>query len=198
MNKLLAVAAGVSLSLLSGAVLAGPRHGGVYAEAQFGGGYPAYDDRGYRQRTTARVVDVQPIYRSVRVSQPRQECWDERVVYRDVRHDNNVAVGGLIGAVAGGVLGHQFGSGSGQAAATAVGAIIGANVGASHAAANTPRGYRSGYEQRCRVIDDSYVEQRVEAYDVRYKYQGRVYRTQLPYDPGDRITIDVDVRPVAY
>ena len=191
MNKLLLMATGVSVSMLGMApAWAGHRDrydDGYYAQQ------PAY---GYAsQRASARVIDAQPIYRSVRVSEPRQECWDERVSYRDARYDNNVAVGGLIGAVAGGVLGHQFG---GHGAGTAVGAVVGASVGANAAAANTPRGYYSGYEQRCRTVQDTHVEQQVEAYDVSYQYQGRVYHTQLPYDPGDRIEVDVDVRPVAY
>lgn len=207
MNKLLVMAAGLTTVMLaSPAVLAGPRDAyGSYGEQPYGGDYygsgqPAggYGGRPAPARAYARVIDAQPIYRSVRVSQPRQECWDEQVVYRDYRYENNVAAGGLIGAVAGGVIGHQFGGGSGRAAATAVGAIVGANVGANSAAANTPAYPRTGYEQRCRTVADSYVEQRVEGYDVSYKYQGRVYRTQMPYDPGERIAIDVDVRPVAY
>jgi len=194
MNKLLWAATGLSVSMLSA-----PAALADYRGYRGDNGYDRYDARAERTtRTYARVIDAQPIYRSVSVNRPHQECWDQRVVYNDPRRDNNIAAGGLIGAVAGGVLGHQFGGGSGRAVATAVGAVIGANVGANTAAANTPSYQRTGYEQRCRTVSESYVEDRVEGYDVSYKYQGRVYHTRMPYDPGDRIAIDVDVRPVAY
>lgn len=151
----------------------------------------------------ADVVNSQPIYRTVRVEQPRNECWDERVVYRDRRdgYDNNGAGGAVVGAVIGGVAGHQIGHGSGRDAATVLGAIIGASVGQSVAVRNNPRPYEServGYEERCRTVSDYHVEQRVEAYDVTYRYGGRTYHTTMPYDPGNRIPVDVNVRPVQY
>ncbi|HEY5719100.1 MAG TPA: hypothetical protein VIW02_01835, partial [Gammaproteobacteria bacterium] len=31
--------------------------------------------------TYARVLDSRPIYETVRVAVPREECWDERVVH---------------------------------------------------------------------------------------------------------------------
>jgi len=31
---------------------------------------------------------------------------------------------------------------------------------------------------------------------VTYRYHGHVYRTRLPYDPGSRLAVDVNVRPV--
>ena len=41
-------------------------------------------------------------------------------------------------------------------------------------------------------------EDRVEGYRVTYEYNGRRQTTQLPYDPGDRIRVRVDVRPDDY
>ncbi|WP_084197002.1 glycine zipper 2TM domain-containing protein [Solimonas soli] len=178
--------AGLSAGLLSGPVFAG-------AYGYPGRGYdapPAYSTQEY-----ARVIRTQPVYESVRVDEPRQECWNERVSYRDPRYDNNVAVGGLIGAVAGGVLGHQFGGGSGRGAATVLGAVVGAGVGSNTAAANTRYATQDGYQQRCRVVADSHYEDRVTAYDVTYRYGGRDYVARLPYDPGDRIAVDVNVQP---
>lgn len=141
------------------------------------------------------VLEAEPIMRRVRVTVPRQECWDEEVVYQ---HRPNVGGGALIGAILGGVVGHQFGGGSGQAAATAAGAVVGAHVGADHAA-RYGRGYdRVGYEERCRTIPETHWEERVDGYDVTYRYAGRVYHTRWPHDPGDRIPLDVNVRPVRY
>ncbi|TDU32084.1 uncharacterized protein YcfJ [Panacagrimonas perspica] len=152
----------------------------------------------------AEVVSANPIYRTVRVEQPRRECWDERVVYnerqdRDYWMDNGTA-GGLVGAIAGGVVGHQFGKGRGNKAATALGAVIGAGIGQRAAVQNSRErsgSYeRVGYEERCETKTDYRTEQRIDGYDVAYRYGGRVYNTTMPYDPGARIPVDVNVRPV--
>jgi uncharacterized protein YcfJ len=150
----------------------------------------------------AEVVSSQPIYRDVRVTVPREECWDERVVYDDGYRGgrDNSGVGAVLGAVVGGVVGNRFGQGSGRAVATAAGAVVGASAGAS-IGRNSGRVAREpsyGYEQRCRTVDDTRVEQRVDAYDVRYRYHGRIYDTRLPYDPGERLAVEVDVRPASY
>lgn len=153
----------------------------------------------------ADVIDTRPVYRDVRVSVPREECSEERVVYDDGYRGgrNNDGVGAVLGAVVGGVVGNRFGQGSGRALATAAGAVVGASAGAS-IGRNTGGhggGYREpsyGYEERCVTVQESRYEQRVEAYDVRYRYHGRIYDTRLPYDPGDRIAVEVNVRPASY
>lgn len=151
----------------------------------------------------ARVVSTTPIYRSMRISEPRQECWDERVVYHDHGRDDywfdNGTAGAFIGAIAGGVTGHQFGKGRGKDAATALGAVIGAGVGQRVALERSaPRYERVVYEQRCRTVHDSRYEQRLEAYDVTYRYNGRLYHTRMAHHPGERIPVHVDVRPAGF
>jgi uncharacterized protein YcfJ len=145
----------------------------------------------------ARVVHVDPIVRQVRVETPRKECWDETRYVESRPNISDAAVGGrtLLGAAIGGVIGHQFGSGRGRDAATVAGALIGAGVGYDSAAKRYPQG---GYEevvQRCDVRYQQEVEQRIEGYRVTYEYNGRHYKTQLPYDPGDRIRVRVAVAP---
>lgn len=173
--------------------VAGPKHDSAN-HGRYGGG-PDYAD----------VVSAEPIYRTVRIEEPRRECWDERVVYEE-RPDNgywfdNGVAGSVVGAIAGGVAGHQFGKGRGKDAATVLGAAIGAGVGQRVAVNNSrrnpgPESYeRVAYEERCQTITDFRTEQRIEAYDIAYRYGGRIYRTTLPYDPGSRIPVDVSVRP---
>lgn len=165
-----------------------------------------YDDRRNSSQEYGDVTDVQPLYREVRIEEPRRECYDERVVYqeRDERDGywlDNGRAGGLVGAIAGGVAGHQFGKGRGKDAATVLGAIIGAGVGQRVAYQNSaPRQTieRVAYEERCRTVSNYRIEQRVEGYDVTYRYGGRTYNTTLPYDPGKRIPLNVDVQPVSY
>ncbi len=170
---------------------------GVSATAQAGG----YYDRSYDEPRAgyAHVLSSQPIYREVRFSEPREECYQERVAYDDgYRRDNNEGIGALLGAVVGGVVGNRFGHGSGRGFATAAGVVIGAGAGAS-IGRNSGDGYRDqpayGYAQRCTTVDDYRVEQRVEGYAVTYRYHGQVYHTRLPYDPGERLAVDVNVRP---
>ena len=39
--------------------------------------------------------------------------------------------------------------------------------------------------------------ERVVAYDVTYQYHGREFRIRMPYDPGEQMAVNVDVRPPA-
>jgi uncharacterized protein YcfJ len=150
----------------------------------------------------ARVVDVQPLVTRVRVTTPQRECWDE-TRYDERGYGNgplprSSAGGAVLGAVIGGVLGHQIGSGRGRDAATAAGAVIGAAVGSKQAqrrggyAAVPPREYQV---QRCETRYRESWEERTDGYRVTYVYNGRRQVTELPYRPGDRIRVRVDVSP---
>jgi uncharacterized protein YcfJ len=152
--------------------------------------------RVHSQYEYARVVQVDPIVRRVRVETPRRECWDEVRPVAVRPHISDPSVGGrtLLGAAIGGVIGHQFGSGRGRDAATIAGAVIGANVGYDSAAKHA-YGTREEVVQRCDVRYEHTYEERIEAYRVTYEVNGRHYTTQLPYDPGDRIRVHVAVAP---
>lgn len=158
-----------------------------------------YDDRydGNSDYEYARVVGVQPQHRRVRVSEPVRDCWDEVEQVSDGPFSSRHIGGTLIGGLIGGVLGNQVGDGRGRQVARAAGAIIGGAVGHNvsrdrqHTRYEDERVY-----QRCETrYRDSWVE-RVDGYRVTYEYAGRQYVTQLPYDPGERIRIRVDVTPV--
>jgi uncharacterized protein YcfJ len=154
----------------------------------------------------ARVVDVDPIVRHVRVTTPKRECWTE-TRYEEVRHGGydprrgaagSMILGGIIGAA----VGNQIGRGDGRRAATVAGAVIGSAIG--HDAADRRNARNAGpvytetrpYEtERCEVRYDESYEERIDGYRVTYEYAGRRQTTQLPYDPGDRIRVRVDVRP---
>ncbi len=156
----------------------------------------------------ARVIDVDPIVRQVRVTTPKRECWTE-TRYEEVQrggYDPRRGTAGsmILGGVIGAAIGNQIGRGDGRRAATVAGAVIGSAIG--HDAAER-RVARSGpvytetrpYEtERCEVRYDETYEERVEGYRVTYEYAGRRQTTQLPYDPGDRIRVRVDVRPDEY
>ncbi len=144
----------------------------------------------------AQVIDVRPIVRVVTVTAPERECWEETREYTVARRAPGAAGRTLVGAIIGGVIGHQFGSGSGNDAATAAGALIGAAVGAD--GARRADSYEDTYARpvrRCRTNYTSREEERIDGYDVTYRYLGQKYRTRMPYDPGERLRIRVDVRP---
>ena len=149
-----------------------------------------------------RVLKVEPIIRYVTVSTPVQESWQESRQYT-VNHRPRTAGGTLVGAVIGGVIGHQFGSGRGNDAATVAGTVIGAAIGNGAARKRAEAdGYygQSTYSRpvrRCATNYQTHQEERIDGYRVVYKYHGQRYSTRMPYDPGERIRIRVDVRPVA-
>jgi uncharacterized protein YcfJ len=165
--------------------------------------YDRYDryDRHERWRDEgsdyARVLDVTPLVERVRRVDPVEVCWDEeRAVSRGDRTGATLA-GGLLGAV----VGHQFGSGSGRRAATVVGAVIGGAIANDSAARREARhgdddGYGVRREQRCGVQEEVRFEERVRGYRVSYRYRGRDYVTEMPYDPGPRLRVAVEARPL--
>lgn len=146
----------------------------------------------------ARVVDVDPIIQRVRVSVPREQCYEE--TRYDGGHSSaprGSAGSMILGSLIGAAVGNQIGSGDGRRAATVAGAVIGTAIG--HDVADRRNATRttssSRTVERCETtyVDD--YEERVDGYDVTYVYNGRRMTTRMPYDPGDRVRVRVDVYP---
>ena len=168
----------------------------VFAGAVSAGGGKKHD---YTPRQDlyefAPVLDVQPILREVRVSNPVRECWDEPVY--QTRRQHKSAGGMLAGGLIGGIIGHQVGGGRGNKVATAMGTLIGAKIG--HDAVNGDVGGErrlAGYEEHCKTHHQVSYEQVVDGYDVTYEYRGREYRLVMPYDPGRHIKMRIQFTPV--
>ena len=162
--------------------------------------YDSYKDNRYkkdrvsRYRDTAKVTHVEPIYKTVRINRPERECWDEE---RTVEHEHgggNKTAGGIVGGILGGVAGHQVGKGRGKTAATIVGTILGGKIGRdlSH---DGPRRVETHVENDtvCRTVNDYREEERLQGYNVTYRYQGRRYDTFMKTRPGKRINVKVKV-----
>jgi len=154
----------------------------------------------------ARVVDVAPIVRQVRIETPARECWHE-TEYRTIRRGNDYSRGSvdsplptIAGGIIGGVIGNQFGGGSGRNAMTAVGALVGASI-ATEAARNDDYRRDASYErrpvtvERCETRVSYREEERIEGYRVTYVYAGREYMTTMASPPGNRIPVRVTVVP---
>lgn len=58
-----------------------------------------------------------------------------------------------------------------------------------HRQCDEPQQAGDEQEAACRTVTAWRKEQRVEGYDVRYHYDGRVYNTRLPYEPGERLPV---------
>ena len=132
---------------------------------------------------TAQVISSTPIVE--RITEPRQECWQEAA---PAPAQERSVVGAIVGGVAGGLLGNQVGRGSGRTAATAAGAIGGAIVGDrvqnSQTAGTQP-------VQRCRTVEAT--RDVVRGYTVVYRYNGRDITTTLPYNPGSTVRVGVGI-----
>lgn len=141
----------------------------------------------------ARVVYADPVIEVVRMDDPREVCWTENVTHRSPRRPRS-ATPEIVGGIAGGVVGNQFGSGSGKDIATVAGAILGASIGHDY---KKRRAY--GYDtytgpvERCEIRHDYYEEERIVGYDVKYRYNGRVYHTRMDRDPGRKVRVRVKV-----
>lgn len=148
------------------------------------------DSRGYDRGDKARVTHVEPIYRHVTVTEPQRECWDEPRRYRD---GHKSYTGTIAGGLIGGVIGNQFGGGSGKTAMTIAGTLLGGSVGRDVSARHQDVDY--GYREQCRVVERSYREQRIDGYEVSYRYHGKNYTTVMDQRPGKFIPVDVHVEP---
>ncbi|MGB5491195.1 MAG: glycine zipper 2TM domain-containing protein [Woeseiaceae bacterium] len=146
----------------------------------------------------AKVISSQPIINYVTVKTPVRECWEEMQYYTVDRRSRYGGGGTLFGAILGGVIGHQVGSGRGNDAATVAGTLIGAAIGSE-----SSRKQNAGYGEervarpveRCETRFQSRQEERIDGYRVTYRYHGQKYSTVMPYDPGNKIRVRVDVRP---
>ncbi|MDJ0812553.1 MAG: glycine zipper 2TM domain-containing protein [Woeseiaceae bacterium] len=139
----------------------------------------------------AKVLSSQPVFRTVTVKTPVRECWQETEYYSTYERRRGAGGRALAGAVIGGVIGHQFGSGRGKDAATVAGSVIGAAIG--HGPVRSVDVARP--VERCATRYEHRREQRIDGYDVVYRYHGQTYSTRMPYDPGRKIKVRVDIRP---
>ncbi len=176
-----AVALAIGLALSAGAASAQN-----YAVARHG-------SREHVRFGFADVLRVDPVYRQVRESRPREECFDEEVT-RVERRDGTG--GTIVGALVGGALGNTIGGGDGRRAATVAGAVIGGAVGGNVDRNNDgpAREYRD-LETRCRLVEEVATRRELVGYDVEYRYRGDVYQSRIDYDPGSRLRVRVAVAP---
>ncbi|MFT5210286.1 MAG: hypothetical protein ACI9CE_002011 [Flavobacterium sp.] len=140
------------------------------------------------------VVESVPIVKNIRITTPREECWDEDVVYRDRGGDTELST--VLGAVIGGALGNAVGHHKkNKQVGAVVGAVLGGTIGRS-IAKGAPRTARSESGEVCRVINEYTEEEQIVGYRVRYRYNDETYTARTDEAPGDTIKLRLAVTPV--
>ena len=143
---------------------------------------------------TAKVTSATPIYRTVHIAEPREECYQEVVRQPRYRgHDSATPM--IAGGVIGGILGNQFGKGNGKTFMTIAGTVLGGSIGRDVGMENRHRGYSSHTETHCNVVNDYREDEQLDGYRVTYRYHGEQFTTTMPYDPGNRMKIKVSIKP---
>ena len=159
--------------------------------AYAGHGKHKYRDNGFYDR--ARVTHVEPIYTMVRVSVPHQECYTQEVRSGRYHHRNKEA-STVLGGIIGGAVGHNVGNH--KKGATIAGAIIGAAIGNELGKNRGRRHEQVRYEDVCETTHTYQEEQRIDGYNVTYRYKGEYFTTRMDQHPGKRLRVRVHVSPV--
>ena len=153
------------------------------------------------ERTTyeyAAVIESRPIYQTVEISIPREECWNEEVVvHRRDRSSSNTPA--ILGTIIGGAIGNAVGHGKSNArVGTVVGAVLGHSIGRDIVSANGSRERSRHYEtvSQCETVYEYRDEERLVGYDVRYRYNDEEYSVRMDEEPGSQVRIRVNVQPV--
>jgi len=162
--------------------------------------------RGHHDRTphyfiNARVVDVRPMYRWVRVNRPRTNCHYERV-HTETHHRKSSTGATVLGGIIGGALGHKLGhrskSRGRRNASTAAGVILGASIARNiHRKNNPGHTHRNSYTRRvCRTQNNHHQERVFKGYHIVYTLRQREYVTHSRRSPGRFIRLRVTATPV--
>jgi len=161
-------------------------------------GNSALAGHGYSE---AEVLSAEPLYETVSVSVPRQECRQEQVAYREgYNRPRGSATPTIVGAIIGGALGNAVGHGhTNKKVGAAVGAILGGSIGRdigrkNQAYAGDTIRYRT--EEVCTTVEDIHEQERLAGYRVTYRFAGETYTTRTRRDPGDTLRVRVRVTPV--
>jgi len=142
----------------------------------------------------ARVLSAKPIYETVSVNNPEQRCWNERVYHRTPGGSQSYTPT-IAGAILGGAVGNQFGKGRGKDAMTVAGVILGASVGNDLGKHPDERSYATT-ERRCELVDHYQERRELVGYEVKYRYNGKIFWTQTDNHPGDTLPVRVSLEPV--
>lgn len=147
----------------------------------------------------AKVVSATPVYETFQRRIPEEQCWVENVRVEErgrATSPTGTIVGGVIGGALGNAVGHHR---SNKKVGTVVGAVLGAAIGNDISRRHSGGG--SVYyedQERCETTYRTVTEERLNGYDVAYRYGGKIYHTHTNEHPGNRIRVGVNVYPTDY
>jgi len=141
----------------------------------------------------AQVVSATPVVQVISVPQHQRVC--RQVQVRRMVPERRSATPSILGAVIGGIIGNQFGGGRGRAAMTVAGAALGSSVAQDEQYRRYPPRHYQTVEDRCGYETHWHNQEQITAWDVTYRYQGKLYQTRMNERPGDRIPVRVEVSP---
>lgn len=137
----------------------------------------------------ARVLDIEPVTKTLAQNSPRQVCRDVVVQERLPERDRNVG-GTVLGAVIGGLAGHQVGDGRGRDAATVAGAVAGGYIGNRIDKRHVGGRVVDRTEQRCETVTDRTTSEKTIAYNVTYRApDGSTGIKRTTRKPGNSIQV---------
>lgn len=171
-----------------------------------------------------RCYDAPPSRRSSaswRDAPPRSSWRDAPPRYDEPwRRERAGGGGALVGGVVGGLLGNRIGNGRGkETELTVAGALLGAAIGANANRGRADRherwdrwdrrgrwdrwdryerdarSWRAEPVRRCEVTWESRPVERVDGYEVVYRYAGRRFTKVVDDHPGERMRVRVDLEP---
>ncbi len=90
-------------------------------------------------------------------------------------------------------MGNRFGKGSGKDAMTVAGALLGASIG-NDLGKRPGRSYTT-QKRRCETVNHYQERKELVGYRVKYRYNGKTYKTRMASDPGRNMRVRVSVEP---
>ncbi len=152
-------------------------------------------DPGLVYADTAEVVRVQPLYRTVQVALPVNQCSTQREAHATSPQHNAGAT--LAGGLIGGVIGSHLGRRRAQVPLALAGALAGAAIGRRLSRPDDAApAYTVRDVQRCTRVNHYEQREQVVGYRVDYRYAGQTFTTQTRQHPGRYIRTRVRVDPV--
>lgn len=147
--------------------------------------YGAYDSYQSGRYVYADVIDYQPVYGDVRVSDPKVVCYEETVRHRGRQPS---AAAPIFGAIIGGLIGNAIDGGYNRAAGTFIGAVAGGAIAHDIDRSNSGPG-GTVVQERCDEYDEYRYERGVTGYEVIYDYQGHTGTLHTDYEPDDVVRV---------
>ncbi|RLQ22487.1 hypothetical protein DWB85_07670 [Seongchinamella sediminis] len=137
-----------------------------------------------------QVLSVQPLYQQGRGHSHSCRHWNE-----DYNPRHGAWVPTVVGGVIGSAIGYHIGEDHGDPeVATVAGGLLGAAAGHTLG--------RHAYDARhirvsaaCRPVAKGRYRARPLEYLVTYRYNGRIYRQHMDYDPGEWVKLNVGASP---